>query len=301
MNSGVDWDLYRVFLAVAEARSFSAAGRRIRLSHATVGRKVAELESRIGTRLFARAAEGYTLTPAGERLKTEADEMATAALRAQLAASAADGAPKGVVRISTAATLAGYWLMPHMAAFSAARPHLELEFVADAWPASVRRREADIVIRLYGPGEENLVGKKIARAGVAFYASKDYAARHGLPSKRAAWGQHKLIGFAGEAADAELARWTTHVTRGAPTYLRCSAMADMLEAVRVGAGIAALTCLMGDAHADLVRVAPQKLFSATDVWLLAHPDLRDTAPVRAVTDFIADRAKADRERLLGRV
>ena len=104
--------------------------------------------------------------------------MAATALRAQLAATEVDGTPKGVVRVSTAATLAGYWLMPHMKAFHDLYPDIELEFLTDAWPASVKRREADIVIRLYGPGEENLVGRKIARCGVAYYASQGYAEQH---------------------------------------------------------------------------------------------------------------------------
>lgn len=296
-----NWDLYRVFLAVAEARSYSGAGRRLKLSHATVGRKIAELEKSLGTRLFVQTNDGFGLSPAGEKLKAEADDIATAVLRAGHAVSAASGTPQGIVRVSTAATLAGYWLMPHMVAFSEAYPEIEIEFVTDTWPASVTRREADIVIRLYGPGEENLVGRKIARCGVAFYASRHYAETHGLPTQRGEWKQHRLIGFAGEADEAELSRWAKHVTRGAPMYLRCSSMADMVSAVRNHSGIAPLTCLMGDSHDDLVRVSPQKLFSATDVWVLAHPDLTNTPAVRAVLDFIAESAKADRDKLLGKM
>ncbi|MEP0069950.1 LysR family transcriptional regulator [Pyruvatibacter sp.] len=299
--SQANWDLYRVFLAVAEARSYSGAGRQLKLSHATVGRKITELEEALGTKLFVQTNDGFGLSPGGEKLKAEADEIASAVLRAGHALSDASGTPQGIVRVSTAATLAGYWLMPHMSAFTERYPQIEIEFVTDAWPASVTRREAEIVIRLYGPGEENLVGRKIARCGVAFYASRDYADANGLPQQRGEWAEHRLIGFAGEANEAELARWAGHVTRGAPTYLRCSSMADMVSAVRTHAGIAPLTCLQGDAHEDLVRVAPDKLFSATDVWLLAHPDLTNTPAVRAVLDFIAEAAKTDRDMLLGRV
>ena len=77
MNSGIDWDLYRVFLAVAEARSYSAAGRRLGLRHATVGRKIADLEAELGVRLFAREADGYSLSQAGAQLKAEVDDMAS--------------------------------------------------------------------------------------------------------------------------------------------------------------------------------------------------------------------------------
>src|SRR3546814_20753561 len=85
-----------------------------------------------------------------------------------------------------------------------------------------RRREADIVIRLYGPGEENLVGRKIGRLGVAFYASQDRAAKHGLPTRRVDWAGHMILGFAGSSSQAEFSRWGGHVTRDAPTHFRFS-------------------------------------------------------------------------------
>lgn len=301
MNKEADWNLYRTFLAVADAGSHSAAGRKLKLSHATVGRHIAELENHLGQKLFVRETDGYALTPAGDQLKSEADTMASAAMRAERVANVSGESPKGVVRISTAATLTEYWLVPHLAQFQKDYPDVELEFVTDSWPASVRRREADMVVRLYSPGQENLVGKKIARCGVAFYASKDYVAKHGVPEAREEWEKHSIIGFCGASAEHELARWATHVTRNAPTQLRCSSMTDQLSAVREGVGISALTCVMGDSYEDLVRIAPEKLFSATEMWLLAHPDLRQTEPVSTVFEFIADKAKENREQLLGRV
>lgn len=294
------WDAYRIFLAVAETQSLSGAGRKLRLSHATVGRHVAALEKELGTKLFVREPAGYALTAAGERLRAEVEPMAMAAERAVRAATADDGEPRGTVRISTAPGIAGHWLVPHLPAFRSQYPGIELEFVTESWPASVRRREADIVIRLYGPGEENLVGRKIGRLGVAFYASKDYAEKHGLPARREEWVDHVILGFAGSAANQELARWSQHVTRNAPTHLRFSSQLDTAYAALAGVGISALTCLTGDSFPQLVRISPEKLYSATDIWLLTHPDLKDTPPVRAAVDFIAARAKADRALLAGR-
>ncbi|MCE9649628.1 MAG: LysR family transcriptional regulator [Parvibaculum sp.] len=297
---GSGWDAYRIFLAVAETQSLSGAGRKLKLSHATVGRHITALEKELGAKLFIREPVGYALTAAGERLRAEVEPMATAAERAARAAIAEDGEPRGTVRISVATGIAGQWLVPHLSEFHAQYPSLELEFVTEAWPASVRRREADIVIRLYGPGEENLVGRKIGRLGVAFYASKDYAAKHGLPTKREEWAEHMILGFAGSASQAEFSRWSAHVTRDAPTYFRFSSQIDTVHAVLAGAGIAALTCLTGDAYPQLMRISPDKIFSTTDMWLLAHPDLKDTPPVRAVMDFIMAKAKTDRAKLTGR-
>jgi DNA-binding transcriptional LysR family regulator len=60
----------RIFLAVAESRSFSEAARRLYISHSTTSRAVAALEDELGVRLIDREENHITgLTAAGELLK----------------------------------------------------------------------------------------------------------------------------------------------------------------------------------------------------------------------------------------
>ncbi|MBX3446468.1 MAG: LysR family transcriptional regulator [Parvibaculaceae bacterium] len=300
MNNDSNWDAYRIFLAVVDTQSLSGAGRRLKLSHATVGRHIATLEKRLGAKLFVREPTGYALTGAGERLRAEVEPMALAAERALHAALSADGEAQGLVRVAIPHSLASYWFMPYLGEFEERHPGIEIEIVNEVTQVSVKRRDADIVIRPYGPGRENVVGRKIGRIGVGFYASQSYAEQFGLPSKREEWKDHRIVGFGGRAAEVELADWLAHVTQGARVVLRCFSDADLLQAVRAGVGISTLVCIVAEAYPDLVRIAPQKLANGTEMWLLAHPDLRDTAPVRAVIDFLSEKAKADRDRLAGR-
>ncbi len=295
----MDWDLCQTFVAVAEAGSYSAAARRLRVSHPTVGREIAALEQQLGTRLFARSNDGLVLTTHGRRFHEHAEAMATAALRAETAVASRSGRPRGQVKFSIGPTLAAYWLMPHMQAFVQEYPDVEVEFVTHPFPVSVRRREADIVLRIYQSGDENLVGRKIARLGAGFYASRSYAAQHPLPERRDQWRGHRIIGFADKASNAELGRWSDQVARQASVVMRCSSQSDMLAAAREGIGICALSCIVGDAHDDLVRVAPAKLASLSDMWLLAHPDLVDLPPVRAVIEFVSRCGRSDRQKLSG--
>jgi hypothetical protein len=60
-----------------------------------------------------------------------------------------------------------------------------------------------------------------------------------------------------------------------------------------------LSCFVGSQFPDLIRVAPQKLASVSDLWLLAHPDLAALPAVRAVINFVSSCAKADRHLLRG--
>ena len=295
----MDWDLCKTFVAVAETGSFTAAARRLHTSHPTVSRKIAALEAQLGTRLLVRAAEGLALTADGRTLREHAETMAAAALRAETAVAAGGHKARGTVKLSIGATLASHWLMPRLPAFLRAHDHIQLEIITHPFPASVRRREADVVLRPFDSGEENLVGRKIGRLGTGFYASRDYAGVRSLPERRGEWKGHSVVGFADQTSNVQLARWSDVVTRQATVVMRCSSQGDMLAAVRAGIGISALSCFVAESYPDLVRVAPQKLASVADLWLLAHPDLVELPAVRAVVDFVAECARTDRASLRG--
>src|SRR3954471_17271243 len=263
----MDWDLCKTFTAVAETRSFAAAARQLRSSHPTVGRKVAVLEDQLGIPLFARSNEGLSLTSQGRKFREHVDAMALAALRAEAAVSAAGAQARGVVKLSIGATLASHWLMPRLGPFLRAHDHIQLEIITHPFPASVRRREADIVLRPADSGDENLIGRRVGRLGTGFYASRDYAARRRLPERRDEWKGHSIIGFADRASNERLAGWSDAITRHGTVVLRCSSQGDMLSATKAGLGISALSCFVGGDDPDLVRVAPQKLVSLADLFL----------------------------------
>jgi DNA-binding transcriptional LysR family regulator len=295
----MNWDLCKTFVAVAETRSFAAAARRLRSSHPTVGRKIAELEGQLGIPLFARSNDGLSLTSQGRKFREHVDAMAAAALRAEAAVSATGAKARGVVKLSIGPVLASHWLMPRLGPFLRAHAHIQIEIITHPFPASVRRREADVVLRPVDSGEENLIGRKIGRLGTGFYASRDYAARRPLPERRDEWKGHSVIGFADQTSNVGLARWIDAVTRQASVVLRCSSRGDMLAAAKAGLGISAISCFAAADDSDLVRVAPQKLVNVADLWLLAHPDLVDLPAVRAVLDFVTTCAREDRVRLRG--
>lgn len=295
----MDWDLFRFFKAVADTGNFSTAARQLRVSHPTIGRKIAALEASLGTPLFLRTSNGLALTAQGRQFREHADAMSAAALGAQSTSSATGRSARGVVKLSIGASLAAHWLMPRMAPFLREHDKIELDIVTHPFPASVWRREADVVLRPVDSGEENLVGRKVARLGTGFYASREYAARRKLPERRGDWSGHSIIGFADQTSNTELARWSDLITRQGFTVMRCSTQGDMLAAVRAGIGISALSCLVGNSYPELVRVAPNKLASVSDFWLLTHPDLVDLPAVRAVTNFIAFCAREDRDLLRG--
>ena len=65
----------RIFLAVAEHGSFTAAAKALFLSHSTTSRAVAALERELGSPLFLRQGRTVALTKAGETLRPEAERI----------------------------------------------------------------------------------------------------------------------------------------------------------------------------------------------------------------------------------
>src|SRR5579862_5448620 len=98
----IAWDDLKLFLAVAEAGSFSGAARSLRLGQPTVSRRLAELEDALGYKLFRRSAGGAAPTSAASRLLEPTRRMAEWAGEAGRTAQSADRAPQGVVRIAAA-------------------------------------------------------------------------------------------------------------------------------------------------------------------------------------------------------
>lgn len=68
----MDLEKLRIFLAVAECRSFSLGAKRLYISHSTTSRAVSSLEEELGVRLLRRDNRILGLTPAGEVLREEA-------------------------------------------------------------------------------------------------------------------------------------------------------------------------------------------------------------------------------------
>ena len=65
----------RIFLAVAEHGSFTAAAKALYVSHSTTSRAVAALERELDAPRFLRQGRTVSLTKAGEALRPEAERI----------------------------------------------------------------------------------------------------------------------------------------------------------------------------------------------------------------------------------
>ena len=75
----MDLEQLRIFAALAESGSFTAAGKRLYKSHPSVSRTVAELERELGVTLAVRDRRSCALTEAGRTLYERGKELLAAA------------------------------------------------------------------------------------------------------------------------------------------------------------------------------------------------------------------------------
>jgi DNA-binding transcriptional LysR family regulator len=75
----LDWEDVRFFAALARHATLAATARELKATHATVARRLANLETALGQSLFTRRAKGFLLNAAGAAVLAEAAQMEMAA------------------------------------------------------------------------------------------------------------------------------------------------------------------------------------------------------------------------------
>ncbi|WP_176059609.1 LysR substrate-binding domain-containing protein [Paraburkholderia sp. BCC1876] len=148
MDSPLDTALLLTFVVVADARSFTGAGRRLHLSQSAVSAQVVRLEEQIGRALLVRNTRRVALTEHGQTLLGYARAMLNLSEEARTRLGAGD-AYGGKLRIAASEDFAGGWLPDAMRRFSAARRGLLLDLTVDIGDSLFRRHangDFDLVI-----------------------------------------------------------------------------------------------------------------------------------------------------------
>ena len=296
----MDWGLYRYFLAVAETGSLTGAARSLGVSQPTVGRQIQALEEKLDARLFDRVANGYVLTAAGKAVVELARSIELNAVAIERKVAGEDRSLAGKVCLSAPEGIANCWLMPKIALFQARHPEIELELIIGMSHHDLIRREADIALRIGDPGSEELVGRRLCEVTFGLYASEAYLLRHGRPRSLEDLAQHRIIESVKAVGQLAQARQLRAAAGRAVAGFACNSIVAQFKALQAGLGLLAIPHYMAQGQAKLQQVLPEDFFGSLDLWLLTHRDLRETARMRALLDFLAAEIAADRDLLTGR-
>lgn len=285
-----DWNDLRYLLATAETGSTLAAGKRMGVSQTTAARRIVALEEAVGFALFERRPSGYRLTEQGAALLPLAQAVSLEALAFGEAAAATRREASGTVRLTAAEIYAITLLPPMLRDLHGVHPAIRIELDTSGAIRDLGAGDADIAIRTVArPQGSGLVARRVQDDPWGVYCSRAYAAAHGRPRSRRELAGHLLVGGGEGPVWSVYRRWLDDNGLAGQVAIQHDSSAGLLSAVRAGAGIAALPCVVADQEPDLLRCLPPDRSQGRALWLMTHERVRHAPRVRAVLDFLGDR------------
>lgn len=196
METQINFQDLRVFVAVAEASSFSKAALELGISKGTASRVVAGLEASLGVALLHRTTHQVALSTAGQALYERARPHLAALHRALLDLPEREEEPSGLLRITAAQDIGSVVLPAALARFGMRYPGVRFDVSLSSQHLDLVKGGYDLAIRVIaGPMKDSsLTVRRLGRQVAGFYASPSYLARRGRPrnvyDERHEWVMH---------------------------------------------------------------------------------------------------------------
>ncbi|WP_375262422.1 LysR family transcriptional regulator [Palleronia sp.] len=286
----MDWDKLRVFHAVAEAGSLTAAGESLHLSQSAVSRQIRALEESLETVLFHRHARGLILTEQGELLHD-----ATASMYRRLDTAAArirDSRDEvfGELRVTTTTGFGTLWLVPRLNKLYERFPNLKIDLMLEERVLDLPMREADVAIRMKEPSQADLVRKRLNTVRMRLYALPSYLEENGRPQTVEDLSTHRLISQAVTAhqVSSGLTLIESLHAVGIPSTLTVNNYFGVLQGVLSGLGIGVLPDYLLADFPHMERVLPQVESGSIPVYLAYPEELRHSQRIAAFREFVLE-------------
>lgn len=305
------WDDVAYFVCLVEKQTLTACAEEMGVQHSTVARRIEHLEQTLGIDLFDRVGKRYALTIEGERLYHQAVAVKKEINIFQRMAID-QNALQGTVVISAPPVWANEILIPALAGFRQHFPDILVTLCGEVGMSNLHQREADIAIRTRRPTQEDLVIRTLGSTTYRFYAHDAYL-NDTMPEH---W---QLIEF---QANARVLLWSQALVKQ-HAYTIAFSTNDLYmacHAARQKTGIALLPEFLAHQYPELTALDPINKVILTDLeidslalvcttdgllqpqhsnadqpiplaqeyllYLVIHPDVRRSARVRAVADWL---------------
>ncbi|MBR1152280.1 LysR family transcriptional regulator [Bradyrhizobium sp. JYMT SZCCT0428] len=281
-----NWDLVRIFLAVARTGSFRAAAAELNMSANFLSKRISVLENAYKTPLMTRHVDGIRLTPEGEAVLDAAKRMEEASFGLDRALSRATPALTGEVRLAVTEGLGTFWLAPRLVEFQRVYSGLLVDLKCEMRSADVLRLEADVAVQLEEPCNPNLKRVKIGRLHIMPFVSPSYVEIYGMPTDLNDLQQnHRMV-----IQDAEQTKgkemYERHAAREQLGFvaMRNNVSSAHVWAVSKGAGIGWLPTYIPAIAGPLIPLDLGVQFPL-DIWLTYHPDAKRIPRVKQLIDW----------------
>ena len=282
----LSWDDFRYVKAIADTVRWRARPAALGVNHSTVFRRLGQIEQQLGSRLFERGRAGYALTACGEEMVELAERMGDDIVSFERKVTGQDLRPSGELRVTTSDMVLLHLLNDVLVGFRRAYPEIVLDVVVSNQRLNLSKRDADVAVRAtyQQPGAAGGAQGRAHRLG----GVRRRRARGRSRSIPRDGRHHDWIAFADHDLDRAGRRSGSRSTRtrsaSSTRSTPCSAWRK-----RPPAASGWRCCRASSARRCRARAAqPAVAELEGELWLLTHPDLRNTARVRAFLDFCTD-------------
>lgn len=294
-----DWNDLKILAALARGGSISAAARELKVDASTVSRRLTAIEKSLGAMLLSRSGKEFAWTTEGQSALRYARAVEQLVIEAERTIRAAKVDIAGIVRVSSPSGVA-IALTRILPGIRKIHPLLAVEISADNDAVDLSKGEADIAVRMFKPVESGLVFRRAFEVGWGVFASKPYAAKHGLPASIDELPDHQLVLYVEAMHGATGLRWMDDHRGTATGLMRVDNTEVAAKAISSGAGIGVVPCHIAAVHPELIRVFPEPVAFSTG-WIVYHEAARNTARVRVVVDLLVEYFDANMQLFSGRV
>ena len=287
----------RIFVGVAEARSFTEAARQFDATTGFISRSVSELESHLRTRLLNRTTRRVALTEAGERYLGRCQAILSSVDEAEAEASAAQAKPAGVLRVHAMSSLGQNYLVPAIAAYQACFPSVTVDLTLSQSLPDLLEDGYDVALRLW-PGtlpDSNYISHRLGVVHSVLCAAPSYLERHGQPASVDDLERHACLQVALPIFPAD--RWVLTGPDGEREVrlpdgrFKVNAADALAVALHEGMGIGALPTLSARSsfeNGTLVRVLPGYHLQQLNIFMIYPSRQYLDAKIRTWIEFVRE-------------
>jgi DNA-binding transcriptional LysR family regulator len=181
------------FANVARMGSLSAAARGEGLTPAMIGRRIDQLEGRLGVKLFTRSTRRVTMTSEGERFLEEVERIILDLDTAEASLAEETKSAKGRLIVSVPTAFGRKHIAPHMPKFAKLHPELEITLHMSERIVDLKNERYDLAIRIADMRNADLIAVKLASNQRLLCASPQYVKEFGRPKTLADLVNHRCL------------------------------------------------------------------------------------------------------------
>jgi DNA-binding transcriptional LysR family regulator len=184
---------YDVFIQIIEAGSISASARQRGASVASISKRLAKLEERLGIRLIHRTTRSLALTVAGKELYSVLLPLRATLSAAEDRLSGNHADPSGTLRITAPTSFGRMHVMPHIPGFLKCYPDIRVHIDLSDDFVDLREGGYDIAIRIAAKIDTELVSHRLGISRRVLCASSEYLCQFGAPKSLEELKRHRLL------------------------------------------------------------------------------------------------------------